>query len=151
MARDKMPRKRLAEVERQEASRRLYPPDLYDRLQQVWDSRPFFPSWPKVKLPPKAMFDDVVDVCYHASMLTEEGRPTVFRIVLLDRRSPVSRRDNEQLPPVTRYLLTAPVPFTPAELRRLAPVADPRRVLIAVDHSAGVPQIYGLVDIGSTL
>ena len=33
-----------------------------------------------------------------------------------------------------RYLLGQPVPFTEGELRRLAPVADPRRVLIAVEQ-----------------
>ncbi len=84
-------------------------------------------------------------------MLTEEGRPTVFRIVFLDSQSPVSPRDQDELPPVTRYLLKEPIPFTHGELRRLAPVADPRRVLIAVEHCGGRLQIYGLVDIGMAL
>jgi hypothetical protein len=52
------------------------------------------------------------DVCYHASMLTEEGRLTVFRVVFLDSQSPVSPMDDDELPPVTRYLLKEPVPFT---------------------------------------
>lgn len=55
------------------------------------------------------------------------------------------------MPPVTRYLLKEPVRFTQGELRRLAPVADPRRVLIAVEQSGGRLQIYGLVDIGLAL
>ena len=103
---------------------------------------------PNVALPPKAVFDEIIDVCYHASLLTEEGRPTVFRIVFLDSQGRVSPRDDDELPPVTRYLLKEPVPFTQGELRRLAPVADPRRVLIAVEQSGGRLQIYGLVDIG---
>ena len=130
---------------------RLYPRDVHGILQGLWDNKPFFRGWPSVKLPPKTVFDEILDVCYHASMLTEEGHPTVFRIVFLDRRSRVSPRENGELPPVTRYLLKDPVPFTSGELRRLAPVADPRRVLIAVDQSAGRLQIYGLVDIGMAL
>lgn len=104
-----------------------------------------------MELPPKALFDEIIDVCYHASMSMEEGRPTVFRIIFLDSRSPVSPRGDEELPPVTRYLLNEPVPFTQGELRRLAPVADPRRILIAVEHSGGRLQIYGLVDVGMAL
>jgi hypothetical protein len=130
---------------------RVYPRDLYGKLQQVWDNKPFFRGWPNVELPPKHVFDEIVEVCYHASMLTEEGRPTVFRIVFLDSQGPVSPRDDDELPPVTRYLLREPIPFTPGELRRVAPVADPRRVLLAVEHCGGRLQIYGLVDIGMTL
>jgi hypothetical protein len=130
---------------------RVYPRDLHGILKGLWGNKPFFRGWPKVDLPPKVVFEELIDVCYHASMLTEEGRPTVFRIVFLDSRSPVSPRDNDELPPVTRYLLQEPVPFTQGELRRLAPVADPRRVLIAVEHSGGRLQIYGLVDIGMSL
>jgi len=116
----------------------------------LWDNKPFFRGWPNVELPPKDVFNEIIDVCYHASMLTEEGRPTVFRIVFLDSKSRVSPSDDE-LPPVTRYLLKEPVPFTQGELRRLAPVADPRRVLIAVEQSGRRLQIYGLVDIGMAL
>ncbi len=132
-------------------SDRVYPRDLYKILKDLWDEKPFFPCWSNVELPPKAVFDEIIDVCYHASMLTEEGRPTVFRIVFLDSQSPVSPRVDEELPPVARYLLKEPVPFTQGELRRMAPVADPRRVLIAVEQSGGRLQIYGLVDIGMTL
>ena len=76
-----------------------------DTTKGLWDNKPFFRGWPNVELPPKAVFDEIIDVCYHASMLTEEGRPTVFRIVFLDSQSPVSPRDDDELPPVTRYLL----------------------------------------------
>jgi hypothetical protein len=49
---------------------------------------------------------------------------------------------------VTRYALGVPVAFTEAELRRLAPVADPRRV---VEHDGRRLHIYGLIDIGMAL
>jgi hypothetical protein len=120
-------------------------------LQERWDSRPFFRDWPAVELPPKAIFDEIVDVCYHASMMTEEGRPTVFRIAYLSSAAPVSPRDQDELPPVTRYAFNKPAPFTQGELRRLAPVADPRRVLIAVEQAGDKLHIYGLIDIGLAL
>ena len=54
-----------------------------------------------------------------------------------------------------RYALGQPVPFTVGELRRLAPVADPRRILIAVEQiGEGARrrlQIYGLIDVGMAL
>ena len=130
---------------------RVYPRDLHGILQGLWDNKPIFQGWPNVELPPKFVFDEIIDVCYHSSMLTEDRRPTVFRIVFLDSQSRVSPRDDDELPPVTRYLLKEPVVFTQGELRRLAPVADPRRILIAVEQSDGRLQIYGLVDIGMSL
>jgi hypothetical protein len=99
---------------------RVYPRDLHGILQGLWDKKPFFRGWPNVELPPKVVFDEIVDLCYQASMLTEEGRPTVFRIVFLDSQNPVSPRDHDELPPVTRHLLREPIPFTQGELRRLA-------------------------------
>lgn len=134
---------------------RIYPRDLHAILQPLWDNKPFFKGWPKVELPPKAVLEELLDVCFHASFLTEEGRPTVFRIVFLPSGEPASPRDEDELPPVTRYLFTNPVPFNESELRRLAPVADPRRVFIAVEMAGeGTKkrlQIYGLVDIGMAL
>ena len=99
----------------------LYPPDLYGELKGLWDNKPVFPDLPKVELPPKPLFDKIINVCYQASMLTEEGRPTIFRIVFLNNQSRVSPRDDDE----PRYLLKEPVPFTLDELRRLAPVARP--------------------------
>jgi len=103
-----------------------------------------------VELPPKAVLDELLDVCFQASMLTEEGRPTVFRVAYHNSSAPVTPNQAE-LAPVTKYTLLAPVPFNEAELRRLAPVADPRRVLIAVELSGERLQIYGLIDIGIAL
>jgi Probable sensor domain DACNV len=133
------------------AGDRVYPRDLYAVLQERWDNKPFFKGWPAVPLPPKPVLDELLDVCYHASMMTEEGRPTVFRIAYLASSSPVSSRDGDELPPVTRYAFSKPVSFTQGELRRLAPVADPRRVLIAVEQADDKLQIYGLIDIGLAL
>lgn len=131
-------------------SNRVYPRDLHAILQGRWDSAPFFDGFPPVKLPPKEVLDELLDICFQASMMTEEGRPTVFRVAYIPSEVPVTQ-SQEQLPSVTRYNLDVPVPFTDAELRRLAPVADPRRVLIAVEKVGERLQIYGLIDIGMTL
>jgi hypothetical protein len=104
-----------------------------------------------VELPPRSVLDELLDVCFQASMLTEEGRPIIFRVAYIPSAEPVTP-NRSQLPPVTRYNLSAPIQFTESELRRLAPVADPRRVLIAVEQAAGGRlQIYGLIDIGMAL
>lgn len=133
---------------------RVYPHDLHAILSSLWDSKPFFPKWPRVELPPKTVLDQLLDVCFHASMLTEEGRPTVFRVAFLDSSAKVTPQEGP-VAPVTKYTFRDSIPFTEAELRRLAPVADPRRILIAVENvgSATQPrlQIYGLIDIGMAL
>ena len=63
-------------AKQRKATNRVYPCDLHAILQGLWDNTPFFPNWPRVELPPKAVLDELLDVCFHASMLTEEGRPT---------------------------------------------------------------------------
>jgi len=110
-----------------------------------------------VDLPEKAVFDELLDVCYHASLTTEEGRPTVFRVAFISNSTPVSppREGPVVLEPIMRYALGQPVRLTVGELRRLAPVADPRRVLIAVEQGGtGTErrlQIYALIDVGMAL
>ena len=126
---------------------RFYPRDLHTILRKRWDSSPLFDGFPPVELPPKAVLDLLLDVCFQASMLTEEGRPTVFRVAYIPSAAPVTP-NRAELPPVTRYNLSDPVVFTEGELRRLAPVADPRRILIAVEQAGEQLQIYGLIDIG---
>ncbi len=131
-----------------------YPRHLYAKLRRRWNGDPLADGWPRVDLPEKAVLDELLDVCYHASLMTEEGRPTIFRVAFISGRTPVSppRREPVALEPIMRYALGQPVPFTAGELRRLAPVADPRRILIAVEQIGenarlGL-QIYGLIDVG---
>jgi hypothetical protein len=134
-----------------------YPRDLHAILRRRWHGEPLADGWPRVDLPEKAVLDELLDVCYHASLLTEEGRPTVFRVAFIAGSTPVSppRREPVPLEPIMRYALGQPVPFTVGELRRLAPVADPRRVLIAVEpvgEGAGRRlHIYGLIGVGMAL
>jgi hypothetical protein len=138
-------------------AKHTYPRDLHAILRTQWNSEPLAEGWPRVDLPEKAVLDEFLDVCYHASLMAEEGRPTVFRVAFISSESPVSPPRNEPiaLETITRYALGQPVPFTAGELRRLAPVADPRRILIAVeqigDGAQRRLQIYGLIDTGMGL
>ena len=133
---------------------RVYPRNLYTELRRRWTAPPL-DRFPRIELPEKRLFDELVDVCYHASFTTEEGRPIVFRVALIGANRPVSRDREEPLPlePIERYLLGQAVPFNEDELRRLAPVADPRRVIIAVEPTGeGLKlRIYGLIDVGMSL
>lgn len=135
-------------------SLRVYPRNLYTELQRRWTAPPL-DRFPKIELPQKRVFDELVDVCYHASFTTEEGRPIVFRVAVIGANRSVSPDRVEPLPlePIGRYLLSQSVPFTEGELRRLAPVADPRRVIIAVEPTGenSKLRIYGLIDVGMAL
>ena len=135
-------------------SLRVYPRNLYTELQRRWTAPPL-DRFPEIELPQKRVFDELVDVCYHASFTTEEGRPIVFRVALIGANRSVSPDREEPLPlePIERYLLGQSVPFTEGELRRLAPVADPRRVIIAVEPTGenSKLRIYGLIDVGMAL
>jgi hypothetical protein len=133
---------------------RVYPRNLYTELQCRWTAPPL-DRFPRIDLPEKRVFDELVDVCYHASFTTEEGRPIVFRVALIGADRPVSPDREEPFPlePIERYLLGQAVHFTEGELRRLAPVADPRRVIIAVEPTGDGSKlrIYGLIDVGMAL
>jgi hypothetical protein len=134
-----------------------YPRDLHAILRRRWNGEPKTDGWPRVDLPEKAVLNALLDVCYHASLMTEEGRQTIFRVALISGSTPVypPRREPVALEPIMRYALVQRVPFTVGELRRLAPVADPRQVLIAVEQigegASRRLQIYGLIDVGMTL
>src|SRR5947209_2071642 len=134
-----------------------YPRDLYAILRRRWNGEPVTDGWPRADLPEKAVLDELLDVCYHASLMAEEGRPTIFRVAFISSSAPAHppRREPVALEPIMRYVLGQPVSFTVGELRRLAPVADPRRVLIAVEQIGDAVssrlQIYGLIDVGMAL
>ncbi len=138
-------------------AKHTYPRNLHAILRRRWNGEPLGEGWPRVGLPEKAVLDEFLDVCYHASLEAEEGRPTVFRVAFISSGSPVSppRQEPIVLETIMRYALGQPVPFTAGELRRLAPVADPRRILIAVEQvGEGAQrrlQIYGLIDAGMGL
>ena len=132
----------------------LYPRDLYRSLRKVWNASPFTTGWPTVELPEQETLNQLLDVCYHASFLVEESRPVTFRAVFLEQTTPLKPLEADQSHPTELYLFDAPLPFTAAEVRQVAPAADLTSVLIAIqctDAGSGALGIVGLVDIGSSL
>ena len=79
----------------------------------------------------------LLDACFFATMLAEEGRPTRFAVAY---RSP----DNLDGTPARR--LARPLPFTPETIRRVAPATDPELTCLAIWPSDGDLRVWGLLD-----
>lgn len=93
-----------------------YPPDLTARVLDRWRQAI------NVPLPIAAELATVLSVCYHATLLREEGRPVTFRHAL----SEPGAFDDAAGPPsgLHRLVFARPLPLDQHELRRLAPAVD---------------------------
>src|SRR5688572_24560684 len=112
--------------------------------------------WPEIQsgiqagltLPTPAVLEEVLSVCYQASLLREEGRPVAFRVAFgaPDVFAPAAG------PPagLHRLVFRESRPFDQHELRRLAPAAVFSRSLIGVviDRDGGL-RIWGLIHSGA--
>lgn len=82
-------------------------------------------------LPDADELEELLCVCYQASLMREEERPIAFRAIL---SGPQSFAPGEGPPSgLHRLRLDAPRPFDAHELRRLSPGAEFHRSLIAVE------------------
>ncbi len=99
------------------------------------------------RLPDADLLEQLVSICYQASLMREEERLVNFRLIL---REP-ERFAPEEGPPegLHRLVFTAARTFSEYELRRLSPAADFYRSLIGIriDPAEGL-QIWGLVHSG---
>jgi hypothetical protein len=66
--------------------------NLHANLRHRWNGEPVTDGWPRADLPEKAVLDEPLEVCYHASLMMEEGRPTVFRVAFTSGNTPVYPR-----------------------------------------------------------
>lgn len=91
-----------------------YPRDLFTDLHRFWNAEPLSSRWPRVDLPERALLEELLDVCYHASLMSEEGRPIVFRVALISSTESIHPPRQEPIPlePITRCVFAQPVPFT---------------------------------------
>ena len=108
----------------------------------------FRESLPADPLPVPVMLRLLLSTCYQASLMREETRPVVFRLLLRE----AARIPREGGPPdgFHRLIFTQPLPFTANELRRLSPAASFERSLVGVQfNSQGQPEIWGLVHSGA--
>jgi hypothetical protein len=104
-----------------------YPSDLTARVLDRWRQARSAGEI-NVPLPAAAELATVLSVCYHATLLREEGRPVTFRLAL----SEPGAFDDAAGPPsgLHRLVFARPLPLDQHELRRLAPAAAFSRSLI---------------------
>ncbi|CAA9455105.1 MAG: hypothetical protein AVDCRST_MAG02-1489 [uncultured Rubrobacteraceae bacterium] len=149
------------EVPGRGASRWAYPGDLARFVMERWEDTSAAPASPAARgragsgtgdpaaAPPDvAALEEMLAVCYQASMLREEERPVTFRAVLAepDLFSPRGG------PPEGLQRLEFPEPrsFAPGELRRLSMAASFHRSLIGAkgDATGNGLRTWGLIHSG---
>jgi hypothetical protein len=143
-----------------DSSHYIYAADLVRKLKQVWKrTRLYVREEQPPPLPADAVLRRLLDVAYHASLLTEEQRRPSFRIVYCPR-SEFKDGPTHRVRSCVRINFWSACPFTEKQLLQLAPATDPTSVMIAVeaadDAASGngaAPaelKIWGLLDTGSS-
>ncbi|MGZ3417572.1 MAG: putative sensor domain DACNV-containing protein [Polyangiales bacterium] len=104
------------------------------------------PEEPLCPLPRTPVLQGLLSTAYQATLLREEERPVVFRLIV----SPPQAFPRDAGPPhgLHRLMLEAPRTFDEHELRRLAPAAKYHRALIAVGHEDDDFHIWGILQSG---
>jgi hypothetical protein len=124
-----------------------YPKDLASFVRDRW-SRASERRGGIDLLPDALTLENFLSVCFHASLMREEGRPVTFRAVL----APAALFAPEGRPPdgLQRLDFSRGFPFHPSEVRRLSVAVDPQRTLIGVrtDGEGGL-EIWGLIHSGT--
>lgn len=127
----------------------LYPQDLYEEITKKWAYR-LHPKEAIPQLPDKAIFNELIEVIYHASFLTEERRRIWFRVIYIPAEILVKER--KWAPNNNRIIkFHSPRIFNASELLKLAPSADPTQVLIGVwGETKKDLKIWGLIETGTS-
>jgi hypothetical protein len=131
-----------------------YPKDFAELVCRQWNSEftgasffdlPVYRS--AAALPPPHVLEQVLSLCYQASLLREEGRAVRFRLMLCvprDLKAAPGRPEGLDGLPFVK-----PLPLVPNELRRLAAAAAFDRALIAARVQPGERfVIWGLLHSG---
>jgi len=108
----------------------------------------------KPALPPSSVLQRMLDVAFHASLMTEEGRKPRFRLAFCRKEEVLARHGaNDPEQALWAIVFGQARKLDANDVLRLAPAADFRRSLIAVD-TAGDGEanclIWGMVDFGSS-
>jgi Probable sensor domain DACNV len=103
---------------------------------------------PSIQLPDRSVLEQVISTCYQASLMREEERPVLFRLIICDHR--LFPPDDGPPTGLHRLQFAKMRPFNEYELQRLAPAADFYRALIGVDLGReNRVQIWGIVHSGT--
>ncbi|BCG47672.1 hypothetical protein GEOBRER4_n2513 [Citrifermentans bremense] len=130
-----------------------YPRDLVSFIFERWEDEAFVArlcreEGGEFQLPDRGTLEQVISTCYQASLLREEERPVMFRLIIRDSYLFAA---NEGPPTgMHRLIFSRTRPFNEYELHRLAPAADFYRTLIGifVEPALGA-QIWGLLHSGT--
>jgi DisA bacterial checkpoint controller nucleotide-binding len=100
------------------------------------------------RLPEWAVLEQIISACYQASLLREEERPIMFRLILCAPEFlPAYEGPPTGLQPLT-FAKTRP--FNEFELHRLTPAVDFSRMLVGVSlDQKNAPQIWGIINSGN--
>ena len=79
----------------------------------------------------------LLDSCFFATLLTEEGRPTRFSCALVGP---------DDLDGISARRLARALPLTPDAIRRIAPAMDPQLTTLGIRRSSTGLCIWGLID-----
>ena len=132
-----------------------YPQDLVSVIKEACIVKPRNDRLPS--LPSDTTILTLLDVAYHASFQTEEGRRPSFRLIFY---SPEDHKRSEENTPLRYYiyeprllLLDRERPYTVAEVNRISPAAEYSRFLICVRTSTAEKEeddlvIWALLDLG---
>jgi len=116
-----------------------YPPDLARYVETHW------PAATRLSVP-SAMLEDALSAAFQASLTTEEGRATRFRLLLTGpEQLPDTGVPNEG---VLRLKFDRTRPLNADELRRLAPSVPFETALIAAHAEQGKLRIWGVAHSG---
>jgi hypothetical protein len=131
-----------------------YPEELVSFIFDLWEDPLFLERLrlagidPSAQLPGRAVLDKIISTCYQASLLHEEEREIMFRLII---RAPELFPADEGPPTgLHRLRFCKTRPFNEYELHRLAPAADFYRTLIGVsiDREGGA-HIWGVIHSGT--
>lgn len=133
----------------------IYASELAKVLKKAWKKTKLYVREEEVPaLPADEPLRRLLDVAYHASLLTEESRQPSFRVVFCPR-SEFGSVSNPRVRSCVKIDFDRPQPFNEKQLLQLAPATDPTSVLIAVEPVTAEDgtvdlQIWGLLDTGSS-
>jgi hypothetical protein len=133
------------EPEPRAANRNAYPPDLAALVLVGWHEATAAGQI-DVAPPAASTLEDILSICYQATLLREEGRPVTFRLSLSepDAFAPTAG------PPagLHRLVFMRRLALDQHELRRLAPAVVFSRSLIGATAVGGEPKIWGVIHSG---
>lgn len=135
-----------------------YPKDLIPLLKKKCSSLKNRKYHKPPKLPTQSELEPLFDVAFQASLLTEEGRRSGFRIVYASKEElekPESKIREKYFDNQSRVIpFDCERRYTVSEINRLAPAAEFTRLMICVynnsKNSTESPElvIWGLLDVG---